>query len=190
MNDNKFLSVMAGILCFVVLAAIVVGILFAVGVFNKNNVKLPITYPSEEYNWVELEDGTLRVAVDKNINITKDGIYLICDINNFHKNGEEFGLNSDGFNLTPLNYTVYGFDGTGSYEASEDVYVEYEITILLYNNAILTEDGDITAGDGFVVEFSDFALYDDDSSTFIPDKITNIKIFGIYELGDNVQLLD
>ena len=181
--------ILTGALSAIGVVAIVLVILFACGVFtHKDDVKLPITYPNENINWVMSDDGALRASFSNDLKITQDNITIVASIN-----GMDSADGGTRYALTRLDnqdfaYTVYEMEQGFSSEVAEDEWVEYELVIRLYDNAELTEDGDITTGDGFVIEFGGFAVMDD-SSEYVPTKIDTIKITNIYENGNNVQIV-
>lgn len=187
MEGKKILTIVAYVL---LIAVIVVGALFLFGVFDKNSTKLPIVYPDNNVNWVEYDNGMLRASFDDKLDITQEDIMMRFTINDLvpTSNSGDVQTGLQILDDKDLAYTTYYGDTSLSVEVEEETY-EYQVSIKLYNHATLTDNGDITSGDGFVIEFSNLEKYDDDLSTYTPVEITSLKILAIYEASDNVALL-
>lgn len=191
MKDNK-VSITSIIVGIILIAAIVVGILFATGVLSiKKGTQLPITYPNNTINWVVTKGGEIRASFEDELKITQEDIIVRFTVNDLQSTGARDGdeavleLRED----KDLPYIKYDGTTSISVEVAEDTYEEYSLSITIYNNASLTESGDITSGDGFVLEFSNFCKYDEDSSAYLEAEITSFKVLSIYESADNVALL-
>lgn len=188
MEGKKILTIVAYVL---LIAVIVVGALFLFGVFDKNSTKLPIVYPDKNVNWVEYENGMLRASFDDKLDITQEDITIRFTINDLvaSSNSGDVDVVLQVSDDKDLSYTTYYGDTSLSVELEEETYEEYQVSVKLYNNAALTDGGDITEGKGFVIEFLNLEKYDDDSSTYTPVEITSVKILAMYEASDNVALL-
>ena len=197
-NSSK--NIFTGILCFVVVAAILVGALFACGVFKKDTTtgtKLPIVYPDKNINWVQVNDTTLRASFNDQLNINpKQGTILITmylnDIN------EKFKLNlTQSESNDELSYEVWdcsradGYEQFAFFDKATETEQQYRIKVVMYNNATLTDAGDVTSGKGFVLEFGGFDKVTNSESgdVYTPVAIEKIKITAIYQQGDNDKLL-
>ena len=183
--NNK--SILTTIVYVVLIAAVVVGLLFAFGVLgDKNSTKLPITYPDKNIDWVMSEDGTLRASFGDNLKITQDSMSVKFSVNDI----EDTVATLDIIENTELTYNTYEAESVAMFvEVDEGTTEDYSITVRLYTGATLTDNGDLTAGDGFVVEFADLQKYDDDTSAYVDVEIESLKILAMYESADNVAIL-
>ena len=183
--NNK--TILTTIVYVVLIAAVVVGLLFAFGVLgDKNSTKLPITYPDKNIDWVMSEDGTLRASFGDNLKITQDEIVLKFAINDSEDSSTALRLVDE----TDSTYKTYEAKPVSFHGDSEnDTLITYSITIRLYIDATLTDNGDLITGDGFVVEFADLQKYDDDTSAYVDVDIESLKILAMYESADNVAIL-
>ena len=197
-NSSK--NIFTGILCFVVVAAILVGALFACGVFKKDTTtgtKLPIVYPDKNINWVQVNDTTLRASFNDQLNINpkQDTISITMYLNDIN---EKFmlGLTQSKSN-DELSYEVWGcsrddgYEQFGFFDKATETEQNYRIKVVMYNNATLTDAGDVTSGKGFVLEFGGFDKVTNSESgdVYTPVAIEKIKITAIYQQGDNDKLL-
>lgn len=198
-------NILTGVLCAIIIAAITMGVLFACGVFGKKDsetatgIKLPIVYPDENINWAQVNDTTLRASFDDKLNIDDSQKYvrIAFYVNDFpqyfcpsltkDESRSEFFVAYDTWKIMGDGYTQnwYRDQTTGAEMA-------YRVTLVLYNNATLTETGDVTSGDGFVIEFGDFDKIernnDTGEETYIPEKIEKIQIVSIYQDSKNSLL--
>ncbi len=188
-------KILTGALGVIIIAAIVVGLLFAFGVINLSKTKLPIVYPDKNINWVSNEDKTMvRGSFDSALDISGEEFEIVFDINNL-----ELGYNDDNLGMNArlslvennnVAYDIYVFSsGNFYYEDENSTSIECQISIKLYNNATLTAQGDITSGKGFVIEVSNFGMDLDQTGEFTPQEIESFKVYSIYEYADNVQLI-
>ncbi len=198
-NDSK--NIFTGIICFLVIAAVVVGACFALGVFKApSKTKLPIVYPDKNVNWVQVDDTTLRASFDDklNINAKQNTIFITAYFNDMDK---KFSFDLSQSNLNDaLSYEVWscgggsGYQVLGFFDDATKTDIDYRIKLVLYNNAALTDAGDVTTGKGFVLEFGGFDKITTDeesgSETYTPVAIEKIKITSIYQEGDLDKLLN
>jgi len=199
---NNSRNILTGLLCFVVVAVIVVGALFACGVFKKGTTtgtKLPIVYPDKNINWVQVNDTTLRASFDDklDINSKQEFINMTIYVNDFT---DKLGVNlsqsksDDDVNYETWNLSGDGYVQTGYYDEATKTDLMYRIRVVLYNNATLTDAGDVTSGKGFVLEFGDLQSITDNEETgdktYTPVDIEKIKVVSIYQSGDNDKLLN
>lgn len=196
-NDSK--NIFTGIICFLVIAAVVVGACFALGVFKApSKTKLPIVYPDKNVNWVQVNDTTLRASFDDNLktNSKQDYVFLTFFVNDIDLKITT-SLKQSKTDVD-VNYEVWGFNNVNDYEEfgyfdeATETNFAYRMKVVLYNNAALTAAGDVTSGKGFVLEFSGFdRITDSDSgNVYTPVAIEKIKITSIYQEGDNNKLLN
>ncbi len=198
-NSSK--NIFTGILCFVVVAAILVGALFACGVFKKDTTtgtKLPIVYPDKNINWVQVNDTTLRASFNDQLNINpkQKSIIITMYVNDISEKITMYLTQSETNN--ELSYEVWhrdggvnGYEQFGIYDKATETEQSYRIKVVMYNNATLTDAGDVTSGKGFVLEFGGFdkVTNNDSGDVYTPVAIEKIKITAIYQQGDNDKLL-
>jgi len=198
-NDSK--NIITGIICFLVIVAVAIGACFALGVFKApTKTSLPIVYPDKNINWVQVNDTTLRASFDDklDINSKQENIFLSFYLNDVD---EKITLNLSQSKLDDdVNYEVWGCGSNGGYEQfgyhdeATDTNFEYRMKVVMYNNATLTDAGDVTSGKGFVLEFGGLDKITQDSEsgneTYTPVDIEKIKVVSIYQQGDNDKLLN
>ena len=116
MRNEKILT---GALSLIIIAAIVVGLLFAFGVLGKKT-QLPLVYPDNNNNWVINEDKTmLRGSFDNSLDISGEEFDIVFDINNL-----ELGYNDDNLGMNArlslvennnVAYDIYVFSSGNFY---------------------------------------------------------------------------
>lgn len=200
MYNNKIL---VGVLSVIIAVLVVFGILFGCGVFKSSDTdegtKLPICYPDKDINWVSVnDDKTMRASFDDVLTLDKDkALLFIFDINNLCNDDTISSLVYDKSSKDKFAYDIWDagnrFEGIYFYVPDEDSEVQYVVTFKLYNNATLTKTGDITVGEGFVLEVGNLKMQTVDSETseetYIDVEITSVKILSMYQEADNNKLL-
>ncbi len=199
-NSSK--NIFTGILCAIVVAAIVVGALFACGVFKKDTTtgtKLPIVYPDKNINWVQVDDTTLRASFDDNLNIDyrQDSLFVSMYVNDY-RNKISFSLSRGSF-MSGDGFSKWYANGNGDYTSfsvysSDGSYINYRIKFVLYDNAVLNDVGFVLAGKGFVLEIGGLDRITTDSETggdiYTPVTIEKIEIISICQSGVDNNLLN
>ena len=195
-NNSK--NIFTGVLCAIVIAVIAVGVLFACGVFKKevtSKTKLPITYPDKTINWMSLDDGkTLRAAFnDKLVTVPNGGnINIQYSINKFDFGGDKTAratFTCDLNSIDELGYEIWTVNPATSMTHHVDFIAngkDYCMNIYIYNNAVLNDKGDVTSGDGFVLEVGELVekvSVTTDAGTSVEEKAIEITDFKLVSLS-------
>lgn len=200
MYNNKIL---VGVLSAIIAVLVVFGILFGCGVFKSSDTdkgtKLPICYPDKDINWMSVnDDKTFRASFNDVLTLENDKTLLfIFDINNLCNDDMISSLVYDKSSKDKFAYDIWVAGNSSEcitfYVSDGDSDVEYNVTFKLYNNAALTEAGDITAGEGFVLEVGNLKMQTVDSETseetYIDVEITSVRILSMYQEADNNKVL-
>lgn len=200
MYNNKIL---VGVLSAIIAVLVVFGILFGCGVFKSSDTdkgtKLPICYPDKDINWVSVnDDKTFRASFNDVLTLENDKTLLfIFDINNLCNDDMISSLVYDKSSKDKFAYDIWGAGNSSEcitfYVSDADSDVQYKVTFKLYNNAALTEAGDITTGEGFVLEVGNLKMQTVDSETseetYIDVEITSVRILSMYQEADNNKVL-
>ena len=184
MNRNTS-TILTGGFCLLVLAAVILGVCYALGIFNTKKI-LPITYPDSSIQWVTTNDGAIRATFDKKLNISDKAecVKIDAEVNGVYdeRNGQTFDLIKVDSKVLP--YTV--FSGTRSItDNSSEASVEYEVSFKIYNGATLTSTGEVQEGKGFVFELTSFKKMNSVSSQFENTKLESMHIYSIWEDTQN-----